>query len=111
MLNASEVRGSVDFGILTIRPDEYTAVLDRLRGHETVLGRSFYEFVRIDLDVGGQCGVAVARCPEQGHGSAQNTAHNMLDDLDPACILLVGIAGAVPDDDYSLEAVPKARIS
>ncbi len=102
MLNASDVRGSVDFGILTIRPDEYTAVLDRLRGHETVLGRSYYEFARIDLDVGGQCGVAAARCPEQGQGPAQSTAHNMLEDLDPAWILLVGIAGGVPDDDYSL---------
>ena len=102
MLKASEVHDSVDFGIITIREDEYTAVLNHLRGREQVHGRIFYEFARIDLDTEGQCGVAVARCLDQGHGAAHSVANNMLEDFDPNWILLVGIAGGVPNDEYSL---------
>jgi nucleoside phosphorylase len=102
MPSASDVRGSVDFGILTVRADEYTAVLGHLPRRETVQGRAFYEFSRVSTAGGGQAGVAVARCLEQGQGAAHDAARDLIDDLDPRWILLVGIAGGVPDDDYSL---------
>jgi nucleoside phosphorylase len=102
MIIASDIRGKVDFGILTIRDDEYTAVLNQLPGREAVRGRIFYEYSRFGVRGGTQCGVAVTRCLEQGHGAAHDTAREMIEELDPGWLLLVGIAGGVPDDGYSL---------
>ncbi len=37
-LKLKTVQGKVDFAVITIRPDEYEAVLDRLPGRQTVVG-------------------------------------------------------------------------
>jgi nucleoside phosphorylase len=102
VLSVAEVCGSVDFGILTVRADEYTAVLEHFLERETVRGRGYYEFSRVPIVGGRQVGVAVARCIDQGQGPAHDAARDLIDDLNPGWILLVGIAGGVPDDDYSL---------
>ena len=102
MKSASELYGSVDFGILTIRTDEYTAVLRHFPDRETAKGHAYYECSRVPTDDGREVSVAVARCLEQGHGPAHEAARDLIDDLAPAWILLVGIAGGIADDDYSL---------
>ncbi|HYH63559.1 MAG TPA: NB-ARC domain-containing protein [Urbifossiella sp.] len=102
MTSAAAVRGAVDFGVLTIRPDEYQSVLAHFPDRQTVEGSGYYEFSRVPAAGGGTRTVAVARALEQGQGSAADRARDMIEDLDPAWILLVGIAGGVPDDDYSL---------
>ncbi len=102
MKSAQELKGTVDFGILTIRADEYTAVLRHFPNRETVKGHAYYECSGVHTDDGREACVAVARCLEQGHGPAHEAARDLIDDLAPAWILLVGIAGGLADDDYSL---------
>jgi nucleoside phosphorylase len=98
-----DVRGRVDYGIITIRPDEFTAVLERLPERLTVRGgRKLYEFASVTVDGGSERGVAVVRCPSQGEGIAQSVAGQMIRDLQPRILLLVGIAGGVPSDEFSL---------
>ncbi len=99
---AANVGGSVDFGILTVREDEYTAVLDHFPDRQTVRGQGFYEVARVPAADGREVTVAISRCIEPGHGAAHEAARALIDDLDPAWILLVGIAGGLPDDGYSL---------
>ncbi|MCI0741817.1 MAG: hypothetical protein L0Y72_22515 [Gemmataceae bacterium] len=97
-----DVRGRVDYGIITILEDEFNAVLDRLPERSTVSGNQFYEFSRVPVDGGGERGVAVVRCPSQGQAVAQSVAGQMIRELEPSVLLLVGIAGGVPSDDFSL---------
>lgn len=102
MLSLSDVRGKVDFGVITIRQDEYNAVLRHLPGRRLVNGRRFYEYGEVAANGSGQHGVAVTRCVEQGNNDSFAVATDMIEDLDPAWLLVVGIAGGLPDDDFSL---------
>lgn len=102
MLSLPEVRGKVDFGVITIRPDEYTAMLSHLPGHDYVSAQRIYEFAQINVAAGGKCGVAVARCLEQGNNDSFAVAVDMIEDLDPCWLVVVGIAGGYPDDDHCL---------
>lgn len=102
MISPADVRGKIDFGIITIRPDEYTAMLNHLPGYDYIHLRRIYEFAQMETAAGGKCGVAVARCLEQGNGDSFTVAVDMIEDLDPCWLVLVGIAGGYPDDDYGL---------
>jgi nucleoside phosphorylase len=98
-----DVRGRVDYGIITMREDEFTAVFERLPERSTVKGgKQLDEFASVPVDGGGGRGVAVVRCPSQGEGIAQSVTGQMIRDLQPRVLLLVGIAGGVPSDDFSL---------
>jgi len=98
-----DVRHRVDYGIITIREDEFNAVLDRLPTRSTVRGgKQLYEFDRVAVEGGGERGVALVRCPSQGQGAAQSVAGHMIRELGPRVLLLVGIAGGVPSDEFSL---------
>lgn len=55
--------------------------------------------------------IAVLRCIEQGNGEAQSAAHDLLEDLAPHWLLVVGIAGGVPSNEFSLgDVVVSTRI-
>jgi hypothetical protein len=83
-MRIDEIRGKVDVGIITIREDEFAAVLERLKNRSTVQGgRQYYEFARVETRIGGELGVAVVRCLEQGQGEAQSVAWEVIDDLNP----------------------------
>jgi nucleoside phosphorylase len=102
-LKLQAVQGKVDFAVITIRPDEYQAVLDRFPGRQTVLGGDEnYEYAKFRNSYGELVSVAVARTPGQGNNAAQQTANDMFNDLRPKWIALVGIAGGFPSDDFSL---------
>ncbi|MDY7227380.1 tetratricopeptide repeat protein [Hyalangium rubrum] len=102
-MHLSDARGKVDFGIITIREDEFEAVLARLPHHVgRVKGRRQYNLRRVPLPGGDSYLVAVLRCIEQGTGEAQSAAHDLLEDLDPPWLFVVGIAGGVPSDEFSL---------
>ncbi|QEG38029.1 phosphorylase family protein [Bythopirellula goksoeyrii] len=111
-INVEAVRGKVDFAVITIRPDEYKAVLDRVPDRQVVTqGRWFYEYGSIETADKKPVNVAIARTPGQGQGSAQQVANNMVIDLEPKWFVLVGIAGAFPNDDFSLgDVVLASRI-
>jgi nucleoside phosphorylase len=102
MLSLADVQGKVDFGVITIRQDEYTMMLGHLSGHKVVNGRRFYEFAEVPTTAQGTVGVAVTRCLEQGNNDSFIAACDLIDELEPAWILVVGIAGGYPDDDFSL---------
>lgn len=58
-----------------------------------------------DVPIGnsGECfRVAVTRAQEQGPSEAQFTTQNAIEDLHPQWLALVGIAGAVPDSEFTL---------
>lgn len=79
-----DVRGRVDYGIITIREDEFTAMFERLPDRLTVKGgKQLYEFASVPVDGGGTRGVAVVRCPSQGESIAQSVTGHMIRDLQP----------------------------
>lgn len=94
----------IDIAILTIRDDEFRAVLDAFpSGHGIHKGRH-REYAMRTADAGGgdQYRVAILRQIEQGNGEAQEAARDLIDDLQPSLLLVVGIAGGLPSDDISL---------
>jgi len=94
----------IDIGILTIRDDEFRAVLDAYPGgHGIHRGRHReYTMRTTDAGEGKRYRVAILRQIEQGNGEAQEAARDLIDDLQPSLLLVVGIAGGLPSDDISL---------
>lgn len=110
-LTVEAVKGTVDFGILTIREDEFEAVLERLPPQATVKGRRAYNLHWMELPEGGSYLVAMVRCIEQGNTEALDAARDLLEELAPQWLLVVGIAGGVPSDETSLgDVVVSTRI-
>lgn len=103
------VKGKIDFGIITIREDEFEAVLERFAPEPYYFGDRRYVIGRVDLDRDDYYQVAIARCTDQGEGPAQDLARDMIEQLDPEWLLVVGIAGGVPDDDFTLGDVVVAK--
>ena len=99
---SSELKGKIDFGIITIREDEFRAVLKRFAPETHVEGNRRYAISRIKITDTDYYEVAIVRSPEQGTGEGQDVARDMIEDLDPQWLLLVGIAGGVPSDDFTL---------
>ncbi|HJR09003.1 MAG TPA: hypothetical protein VJ842_17220 [Pyrinomonadaceae bacterium] len=102
VVSINEIKGKVDFGIITIREDEFEAVLQRLRPFQLVTGGQRYAVSRVKTVSEDEYVVACVRCVEQGTAQAQDVARTMIDDLNPQWILVVGIAGSMPDSDYTL---------
>jgi predicted nucleotide-binding protein/nucleoside phosphorylase len=107
----TEVQGKVDFGIITVREDEFEAVLARFPSTGRVSGRRHYNLCQVDLPGGGSYLGAVLRCIEQGNGEAQSAAHDLLEELKPQWLFVVGIAGGVPSDEFCLgDVIVSTRI-
>ena len=106
---------SVDFAIIAIREDEFEAVLDRVaRGADWSMftgertGRLYNQWT---VDGPTRRSVVAVRCLEQGNTAAQNVARDLLEDLDPSWIFVVGIAGGVATDEFTLgDVVVSTRI-
>ncbi|HEX8114450.1 MAG TPA: AAA family ATPase, partial [Kofleriaceae bacterium] len=97
---------TVDVGILTIRDDEFRAVLDAFPNKA---GAGVYQGARrqyilryAEIATGEHYTVAILRHIEQGTGEAQHAARDLIDDLRPRLVLVVGIAGGLPSDDVTL---------
>jgi nucleoside phosphorylase/HEAT repeat protein len=94
---------AVDFGIITIREDEFVAVFDRLpKPFETVTGERIYNLHQIVFADGSSYTIATVRCAQQGNGEAQQVANAILHDLEPRWLLVVGIAGGAPAMEFTL---------
>lgn len=89
--------------IITIREDEYAAVLSRLGDYRNHAG-SHRSYVRADFSrqSGTTVPVFLVRSVEQGPNAGHDTARDAIEDLDPALIVVTGIAGAVPDQEFTL---------
>lgn len=92
----------VDYGIITIREDEFRACLEVFPDGEEITLKRHYRLTYLEGDQGVISEVAIVRCSEQGTGEAQNVARDLIDDLDPKWILIVGIGGGVPGGEFSL---------
>lgn len=97
-----EIKGQVDFAIITIRDDEFRAALQRFPPHDLVDGQRRYSLSAVTLETGERRSVVVVRTSEQGEGEAQNTARDLIEDLDPEWLVLLGIAGGVPAREFTL---------
>ncbi|HEY0994278.1 MAG TPA: hypothetical protein VGD80_44790 [Kofleriaceae bacterium] len=103
----------VDIGILTIRDDEFRAVLDAFPAKAGIFKGPHREYTLRHADASGgqRYTLAVLRQIEQGNGEAQSAARDLIQDLAPTLILVVGIAGGLPSDDVRLgDVVISTRI-
>lgn len=104
-------KGKIDFGILTIREDENNAVLRRFDKVTIVEDQRRYRIRTLALPKGDAYTIAVLRCVEQGNADAQDAARDLIEDLRPRFLLVVGIAGGVPANEFTLgDVVVSTRI-
>ncbi len=94
----------IDIGILTIREDEFRAVLDAFpKGAGVYRGRGReYTLRSAETRDGERYQLAILRQVEQGNGEAQDAARDLIDDVQPTMLLVVGIAAGLPSDDITL---------
>jgi nucleoside phosphorylase len=97
-------RPTVNIGILTIREDEFGAVLKAFPDDPGIYKGRHREYALRSADAGqgARYRLAILRQIEQGNGEAQEAARDLFDDMQPSLILVVGIAGGLPSDDISL---------
>ena len=89
-------------GIITMKEEEYDALLDKF-GPTQHLGGSRRDYEVASLrTVRGDCRIAITRCAQQGNAFAQTATTEMLSDIKPDFVLVVGIAGGVPTGDFCL---------
>jgi len=102
-IHVRRLKGRIDFAIITIREDEFEAVLKRFAVRSpTVGGRQTYQFSRTRRRDGCTVNVAVVRAFDQGQSVATLVARDTIDDLQPRWLILTGIAGGIPDSEFSL---------
>lgn len=103
-MNATDsVLPKIDYGIITIKEEEFTALQSRFNAKELIHGRdrSYFKGV-VRTRTGKLRTIALVQCPNQGQGEAQSVASDLIADLQPGWILVVGIAGAVPAEEFGL---------
>ncbi len=90
--------------ILPIRLDEEKAITRRLKSmKELFVGdHGKYRLAKIRRPDGDDLVVAIKRIIEQGNLSAQDVARDVIEDIDPEWIVLVGIGGGIPANEYTL---------
>lgn len=93
----------VDFGIVTIRDDEFSSVNSLLIDTETVDGTfNSYRFGKI-LDNDNSIRVAIAKVGGKGgRVAASHAARDLIEEMRPSMILVVGICGLQADDESTL---------
>ncbi len=103
---------TVDYAIITILEEEYKALAQRFNPiRQRCASGNTYAISRVQSLDGKTYDIAIGRCPEQGSGVAQHLAGDMIQDLSPALLLVVGIAGGVPDNDFTLgDVIVSSRI-
>jgi nucleoside phosphorylase len=96
-----DFKGKIDFGIITIKREELLAVLKRFSPDTVVEDKRSYMISRIPI-AGADYQAAIVQCPAQGTNVAQSVTHDLIEELDPRWILLTGIAGGKPSEDFTL---------
>jgi len=97
-------RPTTHVGLITVKEEEFSAVLNRFVPDPGLHHRGRhrdYEVAEVET-THGPCRVGITRCLLQGTAHAQATAADMIDDLDPDYLVVVGIAGGVPTVDFTL---------
>src|SRR5258708_7728749 len=108
-----EERSLADIAVIVIREDEQAAVIRRLPSWEYLpCSNRTYTVADVPASTEGRSyRIAVVASEEQGPGYAQKAAENAIADLRPQWLALIGIAGAVPDSEFTLgDVVVAARV-
>ena len=101
--NAKSIYGEVNYAFITIREDEAKAILDRINFDRKCRGIRTYDLAAIKLGERAERFVAHIRCPgSQGPSEARETASILIRDLAPRWVIVVGIAGSIPNEDVTL---------
>jgi nucleoside phosphorylase len=101
----TNAKPGIDIGVLTIREDEFRAALAVFpdpADPSLIVGRRHYNIRLANAGGGAVYRVAIVRQLEQGNGEALDAARDLIEDLAPRLLLVVGIAGGVPRDDLAL---------
>jgi nucleoside phosphorylase len=92
----------VDVGILTLRDDELKAVIDRFPVGEMVKGRRIYNLSALTTLNGDYYDVAILPVADRSSLAAEAATRDLLLDLRPDWLLLVGVGAAVPSATFTL---------
>jgi nucleoside phosphorylase len=94
----------VDFAIITMRPEEQEAIHIRFtpQPYNDPSSQQTYGISQVQTSNGKNCAVAIASPSRRGNDASQQLASRMINDLDPQMLLVVGIGGGVPDNDFTL---------
>jgi nucleoside phosphorylase/DNA replication protein DnaC len=98
--NTAQLKGWVHFAIITIREDEFRAALQRFPTEDIIDGQRRYSLSSVMAKSGHKRTVVVVRVPDQDE--ARNIARDLINDLEPDWLILVGIAGATPSSRFTL---------
>ncbi|ABW32011.1 5'-methylthioadenosine/S-adenosylhomocysteine nucleosidase family protein [Acaryochloris marina] len=102
-MKIESIKNNVDFAIITIKQEEFDAVLCRFESWTGVAGgRHIYIFSQVSTPGGCEYSIVLTRCLEQGQGAAQQITNDLIEDIKPKLLVLVGIAGGVPAIEYTL---------
>jgi hypothetical protein len=84
----------VGVGIITIREDEFQAVLNQFPdGVDRTRGQREYTNRTLSTRAGNEYRLGIVRCLGQGNLEAKGAAEDLIRDLRPGWLLVVGIAG------------------
>ena len=97
-----DYRGRVHLAIVSVKPEEEDEILLRFPRQHSVRGERDYGLCHVENVQGDPLLVATVRQPRQGNLEANSVTRDVISDLDPEWILLVGIAGASPFGDAVL---------
>ena len=95
-------RENVEFGIITILPEELSAIADvfQLKKKDYKFGeRAYYRGYVHSSKVNASREVICTQALAQGESSVINAYHEMIHNYHPKIIFLIGIAGGVQDDE------------
>lgn len=99
----SALKNKTDFAIISFREDEYSAVMNYFAHEEFLRGkRRTYSATRLKISATQTLLIAKARTSRQGAVAAQKLTAAMIEDLNPKWIVVVGIAGAIPETEFTL---------
>lgn len=102
-IDIENLKGHIHFAILTIREDEFEAVLEKFSPSSPVIGgKQFYEYCQFNNSSGDSLNIVVARFFDQGHSPAQSVTRDIIEDLSPKWLILTGIAGGIPHVEFTL---------
>ena len=101
-ISLEEARKLVEVSVITIKSEEFSAVLRRFPPTIEAKGRTQYNIAKFTDSNNATHHVAVVKSFEKGDLPAQSIANALIEDLGPSLILIVGIAGAKPEKEFTL---------
>lgn len=101
----------VDVGIITALDIELEAVLAYMPPYGTMSGRRLYNVCQLETGHGDSYEIAVVRSLEHGTAEAIELARDVLEELSPSWLFVVGVAGGVLGQVEYGDVVVSSRIA